>query len=110
MVPSEFLKIIKEGFERLAETSPQIPDEVIALYKERFGADQELSKPTIANGIDKIEIYSEVKEAMSRRASVIELPIIAPTATAEMTPATAEAEIIPVEIIPVAPPKKPIWK
>jgi len=103
MVPSEFLKIIKEGFERLAETSPQIPDEVIALYKERFGADQELSKPTIANGIDKIEIYSEVKEAMSRRASVIELPIIAPTAT-------ATAEIIPVEIIPVAPPKKPTWK
>jgi len=71
LAPTDFLKIVKEGFERLAETAPQIPDEVIKIYKERFGLCHDLSKPTIANGIDKIEIYCEAKEVQSRRESVI---------------------------------------
>jgi hypothetical protein len=95
--PSEFLKIIKEGFERLAETAPQIPDSVIAMYKIRFGNDHELSKPTIANGIDKIEIYSEAREIASRRESLIiptvEIPV----------------ENI-IETINEKPKKKPTWK
>jgi hypothetical protein len=96
MPPSEFLKIIKEGFERLAETAPQIPDSVIAMYRERFGSNHELSKPTIANGMDKIEVYSEVKEAASRRESTIIMDTIEP----------------PVEetVVPQVTKKKPVWK
>ena len=93
MAPSEFLKIIKEGFERLAETAPQIPDSVISLYKIRFGNDHELSKPTIANGIDKIEVYSQAIEIASRRDSVIIAPIE-----------------IPIENTIEKPKKKPTWK
>jgi hypothetical protein len=93
MAPSEFLKIIKEGFERLAETAPQIPDSVISLYKIRFGNDHELSKPTIANGIDKIEVYSQAIEIASRRESVIIAPIE-----------------IPIENTIEKPKKKPTWK
>lgn len=96
IAPSEFLKIIKEGFERLAETAPQIPDSVIAMYRSRFGNNHELSKPTIANGMDKIEIYSEVKEALSRRESVMLMD-------------TTENIIEPVEPI-AAQKKKPVWK
>jgi len=93
MAPSEFLKIIKEGFERLAETAPQIPDSVISLYKIRFGNDHELSKPTIANGIDKIEVYSQAIEIASRRESVI-IPAVE----------------VPIENTIEKPKKKPTWK
>ena len=95
--PSEFLKIIKEGFERLAETAPQIPDSVIAMYRERFGNNHELSKPTIANGMDKIEIYSEAKEIASRRESLIIPPVEIPMENT-IEPAIEKTK------------KKPVWK
>jgi hypothetical protein len=97
MPPSEFLKIIKEGFERLAETAPQIPDSVIVMYRLRFGNNHELSKPTIANGIDKIEVYSEAKEIASRRGSLL----ITETVEVPVTDIIESTE---------KPKKKPIWK
>ena len=98
MPPSEFLKIIKEGFERLAETAPQIPDSVIAMYRMRFENNHELSKPTIANGMDKIEIYSEIKEMASRRESTVIMDTVEPV--------TVDVELPVVKTQN----KKPVWK
>ncbi len=95
--PSEFLKIIKEGFERLAETAPQIPDSVITMYRARFGNNHDLSKPTIANGMDKIEIYSEAKEIASRRESLI-IPAVEVPIENTIEPIIEKAK------------KKPVWK
>jgi hypothetical protein len=54
----EFIKLIKEQLERLKEISPQIPDDIIKDYKIKFDAENEISKPEITNGLDKIEIFS----------------------------------------------------
>jgi hypothetical protein len=66
--PEEFLKLVKEGLERLREVSPQIPDGIIKEYKKNFSHYTEVSKPEICNGLDKIEVYSPVIE--SKRASL----------------------------------------
>jgi len=66
--PGDFIKMIRESLERLKEVSPQIPDDVIEKYKVAFKSYVDVSKPEICNGLDKIEIFSEVIE--SKRNSV----------------------------------------
>jgi hypothetical protein len=66
--PEDFLKLVKEGLERLREVSPQVPDQIINEYKKNFSHYVDVSKPEICNGLDKIEVYSPVIE--SKRASV----------------------------------------
>jgi hypothetical protein len=66
--PEDFLKLVKEGLERLREVSPQIPDGIIAEYKKNFSSYVDVAKPEICNGLDHIEVYSPVVE--SKRASL----------------------------------------
>lgn len=96
--PEELLKIIKEGLDRLNETAPEIPNDVIKDYKALFGQLTEISKPTICNGLHQIEVYSQQREIHleSKRASV-ELPVL-PLPAAEVVEE------------PKAKPKRPIWK
>jgi hypothetical protein len=94
--PEEMLKMIKEGLDRLNETAPEIPNDVIKEYKTLFGALTDISKPTICNGLHHIEVYSQVieKQLESKRMSV------------EMLPAV---ELLPVQNTMTKPEKKP-WK
>ena len=54
----DMLKIVREQCERLQETSPQIPDTVIAEFKNKFGSTTpEVKKPEITNGLDPIHVH-----------------------------------------------------
>jgi len=65
MKAKDILKIMREQLERLNEISPQIPDEIIQRFNERFKDDKEISKPEITNGIDPICVYVENSERLS---------------------------------------------
>ena len=60
MLAHDMLKVVREQLDRLQETSPQIPDSVIRIFKKTFGSTTpDLSKPEITNGLDPIEVYVE---------------------------------------------------
>lgn len=69
---SDFLKLIKEDLERLKEISPQIPDNVINDYKNKFDIENynQVSKPEICNGLTSIIPFNELVEATSNRNSI----------------------------------------
>ena len=59
IVAKDMLKIVREQCDRLQETSPQIPDNIISEFKNKFGSSTpDLAKPEITNGLDPISIYS----------------------------------------------------
>ena len=94
--PEELLKIIKEGLDRLNETAPEIPNDIMKTYKLLFGQITDIRKPTICNGLHHIEVFNEAKEIQleSKRHSV------------ELVP-------LPVPVVPEPQPekpKRPIWK
>ena len=90
--PEETLKMIKEGLDRLNETAPEIPNDVIKQYKLLFGALTDISKPTICNGLHHIEIYNQIIEN-----KLIELPpaveLVAPANTIETKPEPKQKKI-----------------
>jgi hypothetical protein len=61
MTPSDLLRHTKESYDRLQETSPMIPQEVIDLYNARFKgpAYADLEKPEETNGLESIVVYKE---------------------------------------------------
>jgi hypothetical protein len=59
MAARDMLKVVRDQCDRLQETAPQIPDEIIILFKEKFGkTTPEVKKPEITNGLDPIFVYS----------------------------------------------------
>jgi hypothetical protein len=65
MKAKDMLKIIREQLERLAETSPQIPDPIIAVFNEKFHDQTNVSKPEITNGLDPIRVFIENSESFT---------------------------------------------
>lgn len=57
MRASDLLKVARDNYERLAEVSPLIPRKIINDFKVRFKDYATVSKPTEANGLEKIEIF-----------------------------------------------------
>lgn len=54
----DMLKIVRDQCDRLQETSPQIPDNVIEDFKRNFGASTpDVKKPEITNGLDPIYVH-----------------------------------------------------
>lgn len=54
----DMLKIVREQCDRLSETSPQIPDTVIRMFKQFFGdSTPDVKKPEITNGLDPIYVH-----------------------------------------------------
>jgi hypothetical protein len=65
MKAKDMLKIIREQLERLAETSPQIPDQIIKQFNDKFHDQTNVSKPEITNGLDPIHVYVENSEILT---------------------------------------------
>jgi len=65
MKAKDMLKIIREQVERLAETSPQIPKEIINEFNKKFHDQTDVSKPEITNGLDPIKVYVENSEELT---------------------------------------------
>jgi hypothetical protein len=59
MSPSDLLKFTKEAYDRMAETAPLIPPQVISEYRHKFGAPKYdgITKPEEANGLEAITVY-----------------------------------------------------
>jgi hypothetical protein len=57
MAPNDFLKYVKDQYDRLQEISPLIPPEVIGEFQVKFANDNDISKPEEANGLEKITVY-----------------------------------------------------
>lgn len=56
----DMLKMIRETAERLMETSPAIPLQVLEKYREKFSKDIEIAHPEITNGVHKLVINRPV--------------------------------------------------
>jgi hypothetical protein len=61
MKPKDFLKYVRDEYERLNEISPLIPPKLIAIFNEKFGHEKEISQPEEVNGLEKISVYNPTK-------------------------------------------------
>jgi len=89
MQPNDFLKYVKDQYDRLQEISPLLPPEVIHEFQTKFANETEISKPEEANGLEKITVYRndvnlDVSDPGDARTPTIKLrtPKIAKAATA----------------------------
>jgi hypothetical protein len=57
MRPNDFLKYVRDQYDRLQEISPLLPTEVITDFQTKFAKETEISKPEEANGLEKITVY-----------------------------------------------------
>jgi hypothetical protein len=55
--PNEYLKYVKDQYDRLQEISPMLPPEVINEFQKKFANEKEISKPEEANGLEKITVF-----------------------------------------------------
>jgi len=85
MAARDMLKLTRDQLDRLQETSPQIPDDVISQFKVRFGdSTPEVSKPGITNGLDPIEVYIDESITPSRLSAAIK-PLLIKTSNDDHT-------------------------
>ena len=61
MNAADMLKVVNKDFDRLNEVGAFLPSKVIGAFKKAFGKRRDISKPEIANGIEEIEVYNDVK-------------------------------------------------
>lgn len=62
MNPHDFLKYVKDQYDRLQEISPIVPASVIRDFQKKFAKETEISKPEEANGLEKITVYRRSDE------------------------------------------------
>jgi hypothetical protein len=70
MKANDLLKVVRENGDRLAETAPMIPQLIIEVFQKHF-TDPEISKPEIANGLEKIYIYKETVDEFGKSVPVL---------------------------------------
>jgi hypothetical protein len=57
MQPGDFLKYVKDQYDRLAELSPPIPSSVARTFSNQMEKYKDISKPEETNGLNKIQIF-----------------------------------------------------
>lgn len=70
MNPHDFLKYVKDQYDRLQEISPMVPQVVIQEFQKKFKHETEISKPEEANGLEKITIYRRADEEEQEAATL----------------------------------------
>ncbi len=60
MSPTDLLKFTKDQYDRLIETSPLVPTNIITEFNNRFNKPeyQNIAKPEITNGLHAIEVFN----------------------------------------------------
>ena len=74
--PNEMLKLSKEEYDRLTETSPMIQDNIIRLFKRSFNfakIKNELALPEILDDLDKVGRYDKSKDIVKSIAPKFEI-------------------------------------
>jgi hypothetical protein len=77
MQPNDFLKYVKDQYDRLSEISPLLPTEVISEFQSKFNKPEykTISKPEEANGLEHIEVYNPPKDEIEDSASGLISPV-----------------------------------
>ena len=59
--PNDLLKMVKDRYDQLQETSPAIPLTVVNDFKSRFSVQkyEKISRPIECNGLEEIKIYNQ---------------------------------------------------
>jgi len=57
--PGDLLKYVRDSIDRLQETSPMVPMEVVNDYKKKYSKVTDISHPAETNGLEKITVYQE---------------------------------------------------
>lgn len=79
MDPHDFLKYVKDQYDRLQEISPIIPVTIIHDFQRKFKNETEISKPEEANGLEKITVYRRTDEEEDPgRPAAVKTPTIKP--------------------------------
>lgn len=62
MNPHDFLKYVKDQYDRLQEISPLVPANIVLEFQKKFKDETEISKPEETNGLEKITVYRRSDE------------------------------------------------
>lgn len=108
MIPHDFLKYVKDQYDRLQEISPLLPPEVIREFQTKFANETDISKPEEANGLEKITVYRNdvnynVSDPQDSRSPHIKLrtPKLAVAASALVTAFQESKRVIPIKTNPL---------
>ncbi len=109
MQPNDFLKYVKDQYDRLQEISPLLPPEVIREFQIKFANENDISKPEEANGLEKITVFrgnenidcSDANESRSPQFK-IRTPKLAKAATAIVSAFQDSRRILPIAENPIA--------
>lgn len=106
MQPNDFLKYVKDQYDRLQEISPLLPPEVIAEFQTKFANETEISKPEEANGLEKITVYRndvnlDVSDPGDSRTPNIKIrsPKLAKAASAIVTAFQESKRVLPTAVV-----------
>lgn len=109
MQPNDFLKYVKDQYDRLQEISPLLPPEVIHEFQTKFANEHEISKPEEANGLEKITVYRndvnlDVSDPGDSRTPTIRMrsPKLAKAAGAIVAAFQESKRVLPVVENPIA--------
>ncbi len=64
--PGDLLTFVRDGYDRLQETSYSLPPQSISAFKIRFSDKkyEDISRPEVANGLEKVHIYEDVSDSI----------------------------------------------
>jgi hypothetical protein len=74
MQPGDFLKYVKDQYDRLAELSPPIPGSVAKEFSHKMEKYMDISKPEETNGLNKIEIFVDSANELGGMVSPLPAP------------------------------------
>lgn len=59
MTPPDLLKAVKDAEDRLQETSPTIPSEIVLDFQKKFASMTDIAKPEETNGLEVVRVFKE---------------------------------------------------
>jgi len=77
MTAEDMLKSLRVEMERLAETTPMPPENILTDFKEKF-KDYDVSKPAETNGLAKINVFRREAVTPIQSACINDLKIVVP--------------------------------
>jgi hypothetical protein len=74
MQPGDFLKYVKDQYDRLAELSPMIPSSITSTFAKQMEKYKDISKPEETNGLNKISIFVDTAHELDQAVSPLPPP------------------------------------
>jgi hypothetical protein len=74
MQPGDFLKYVKDQYDRLAELSPMIPSSITTTFAKQMEKYKDISKPEETNGLNKISIFVDTAHELDQAVSPLPPP------------------------------------